>query len=143
MLKHLFPIVTTALLTACFQASPPRENPLVAAEADTIASWLLRWGKETSNTKKMDACSNFWARAAATEIPDDGVEICDNLTSQLASVMTQAGYGSIEKTDVLLPSIWTAYKQARVISEVNRPSQSDEDRAEGERAMRALGLIED
>lgn len=134
------PFLVTALLAACTQESPPRENPLVSADTAAIGRWVLNWGNRNSKTQILDGCSTYWARGAANEIPDEGIEICSDLSSELASVLTETGYGSIEEPDVLLPTIWTAYKSARTIAEFTRPRLSPEQQAERDRAYKALGL---
>lgn len=128
------------LLAACTQESPPRENPLVSADTTELGQWVLKWGHDTSRTQIIDSCSTYWARGAANEIPEEGVDICNGLSIELASVLSETGYGSIERSDVLLPTIWAAYKSARTIAEFTRPRLSPEQQAEADRAMKALGI---
>lgn len=140
-MKPLFTsICTIAVFAACAQEPTPRENPLVQSDIASLSRWILTWGEDNSKTQHLDGCSTYWARAAADEIPAEGVNICSDLAKELATVLAESGYGSIQSNDVLLPPIWTGYQSARKIAEFTRPRLSPEEQAERDRARRALGI---
>lgn len=100
-------LMTLSVATAC----TARENPLTKVDHDALVSWLM--SREEPVKKKMDACGEFWAKQAGTTIPADFHVDCNQLAGLLASDMSNAGFGSIQREDVYLATLWVDYIKLR------------------------------
>ena len=100
-------LVTSALvfLGGCEE----RKNPLENVDTNRLVNWLKE--RDRGVKKEMKSCGVFWSEVSGVRYPADTRADCNELAGWLAAEMSAAGFGEIQRDDVVLPTLWIAYGQ--------------------------------
>ena len=101
-------VLVTSVL-AFVSGCEERQNPLQSVDTEHLVNWLNDRGPGVK--KQMQSCGVFWAEVSGVKYPADTRADCNELAERLAAEMSAAGFGEIQRDDVVLPTLWTAYGQ--------------------------------
>ena len=139
-MRRARPLLLLILAVSACSQEPPRQNPLIPADATEVGNWIVEWGRTKDNHEALDACADYWSTGSSADIPTEQAPTCQNVSDLLATALSEGGYGDVHASDVVLPPIWAAYIKRRVTAAFGKRNRTPEEEAERRRAFEALGI---
>ena len=112
-LTLLLSIITCFSLSGCFE----RENPLKTLDSGDVSDWLYK-----NKNPQMIVCAKIWENQSKAD--STSLNNCKETRSEIAGLLTGAGFGKILPEDVVFPTVWQKFNQQ--ITRDNRNSYDPE-----------------
>lgn len=104
----LFVMVAGMGLSACTEG----KNPLDKRDSKELAEWIYE-----KDIPALRVCGKLWMDQSIA--PEAALERCESTAENLATSMTEAGFGNVKPDHVKLPTIWMAFNDRVRTSKMN------------------------